>query len=160
MELNAHNENSEAEITIGIICSCVPALPPLYRHYVPKIKSRLSYAPRSGHRSDPTKSKSTKTSSISFRGTKSSSQNHDPENPRLLQGEYLELGDVTYHDGIGHRPSGPTTRIEGGLRNASRDSMDADAAFTGEGIQKTVRLESYPQPAPPVYQGMNGVRKV
>ena len=137
----------------------MPALPALYRHYVPKIKSRLSYGHHSGHRSTTTKS--SKTSTLSFRGTKSSSQNHDAENPRLLHNnDYLELGDVTYHEGIGHHVEGPTTRIEGGLRNDSRDTVDGGAAFTGRGIQKTVCLESYPLPAPPVYQCENGVRRV
>ena len=139
----------------------MPALPALYRHYVPKFRSRLSYGAHSGPRSTATKS--TKAS------TKSSSQNHDGDDPRLGQGDYLELADITYHDGVGMgsglglgpHATGPTTRIEGGLRTAaSRDDLDADAAFTGHGIQKTVCLESYPQPAPPVYQAVNGVVKV
>ena len=92
-----------------------------------------------------------------MRATKLNSQTHDLENPRLLQGDYTELGDVTYHDGLGYRVTGPTTKIEGGLRNASRDSMDGDAVFAGVGIQKTICLESYPRPAPPVFLGRGGV---
>ncbi len=94
-----------------------------------------------------------------MRPTKPNSQTHDLENPRLLQGDYTELGDVTYHDGIAYHVKGPTTKIEGGLRNTSHDSMDGDAAFTGVGIQKTIHLESYPRPAPPVFLGINGARE-
>lgn len=37
----------DAEIALGIMCSCMPILPKFFRHLVPKIKSRLSSYRRS-----------------------------------------------------------------------------------------------------------------
>ena len=157
---------SEAEITTGIICSCLPTVPALFRHYVPKISSRLA---SSSHRPDGRRAtiKVNRPSLFSSKGSQSTSHYHDPEDPRLLQGQYLELDEVTSHKGLDGFSEGPTTIIEGGVANTAggkngamgREFTNRDPLPPGEGILKTLCVESYPQPAPAVYHCLGASKR-
>ena len=147
---------SQAEITTGVICSCLPTLPALYRHYAPKDSSmRHPSGRREGLDSHTVKAPKHSILS-SFRMAPSTRyQDHD-DDPRLLRAEYLELGGVSGDERGGAELSGPvTTKIEGGA-DASSDWAATKSEGVGPlhgdgqcgrwgGITKTVCLESVPQ---------------
>ena len=147
----ANDNASEAEITTGIICSCLPALPALFRRYFTP-KPLYSSTFRSRRPSNRRESR-TKYSNTSVFGTKGSNKTLDyysiNEGSQLRPDEeFLELEnyDRTKENGI-------TTMIEGG-RNAdggskSDKSVDLESAPTPlrKGIVKTVRMETFPRPA-------------
>lgn len=141
----AHTSDSEAEITTAIICSSLPALAALYRHYVPEIRSKLSFSRHTGGLST-----SNTASSFAFHGPKLvNSQCFDAEDPQLLHGQYLELGTVTERERIGGYPNGLTTRVRGGVQpdqcgvneSLKNDIMVGEDRPTETRIKKTVSVE-------------------
>ena len=144
--------SSEAEITTGIICSCLPTLPALYQHYVPKMGLRITLSWRTNLSSHSTKS--AKISNFSSCGKMASFRNRDSTDPQPPRNEYLELGGVAGDSGFG----GLTTRIEGGVDgntelegNVSRSDnvFDNDTQWGQKlGIIKSIRLERITQPVP------------
>ena len=152
--------DSEAEITIGIVCSCLPALPSLFRHYVPKVTSRLRSSRAGKIRSSSTLAK--KGSIFSSRGTQTGRHRHDSVDPRLLDGKYLELSERASQNGVSD--TGLTTKVEGGTHIATPPHNFADMERMGGGphrgentILKTVCIESYPQPAPKAFRKADSV---
>lgn len=94
-----------AEIASGILCGCLPVLPQFFRHFVPKLVSKISTF-RLG-RSPLEK----------YKGASSTGRPapwEEPYDPRLLQGPYLELGQL-------NRTLGPTTVIHGGKQDSMSD---------------------------------------
>ncbi|MCJ1235715.1 hypothetical protein MMC14_003686 [Varicellaria rhodocarpa] len=150
---------TEIEITTGIVCGCLPILPALFRHLIPKVQSKASSSASSHF------PKLGKRSFHSSRHSKGASKYLGPDDPRLLHAEYLELGEGNYqktHDG----PRGGTvTTIQGGMSSEDNDTITTDSqpdteysrskgeiTAAGTGILKTVRVESRfqgePQPIP------------
>ena len=111
---------------------------------------------------------------FSSKGSQSTAHYHDPEDPRLLQGQYLELDEVVSHKGgggIDGFSEGPTTIIEGGVSNTvggkNRNGLSTHEFVNGGGgvfplppgeggILKTLCVETYPHPAP-VPAAYNGI---
>lgn len=95
--------NRSAEITSGILCSCLPALPAFLRHfYARAAPSNPSKYPNGG----------------SIRRARLGHNSDQPwishDNSRLLEGSYLELAeDKTWHSGNA-QDLRPTTTIKGG----------------------------------------------
>ncbi|CAF9941272.1 MAG: hypothetical protein ALECFALPRED_009049 [Alectoria fallacina] len=157
---------TQAEITTGVICSCLPTLPALYRHYAPKNSSMRPSGRREGLDSHTVKAP--KHSILSSFRMAPNARYQDHDDPRLLRAEYLELGGVSGDERRGVELSGPiTTKIEGGT-DASTDwgatKSEGDGTLDSDGqdghwggITKTVCLESVPQP-PMTTQGV-GPRK-
>lgn len=141
----------EAEITTGIICSCLPTLPALYRHYVPKIASRLA----SNHHING--SRSGKQSFFSSRDKTSSSNYQQGDEPHLLREGYLELGGLTTGDNAMGKYKGPTTNTREGIHvagsNWNGDDQSSIERLTGDGIVNTVRLETFSQATAPAPEG-------
>ncbi|KAL9066665.1 MAG: hypothetical protein Q9161_007424 [Pseudevernia consocians] len=133
--------HGEAEITTGIICSCVPTLPAFYRHYIPRFTSLFSLVnPRCNTKSTGV------SSAFSFRDKIPGSRHQELGVNGLTRADYLELGTLPGGSSSEIR-NGPVTTIEGGV---DVRSVDAGGALkrdgVGEnGIKKTVRLELYPQ---------------
>lgn len=82
------SSRSDAEITAGVIIGCLPVMPALFRHFVPKIKTHFSSYRRS------------KNQSVSHSGPSVASANNpvaaweDPyRDSRGLNNSYLELDD-------------------------------------------------------------------
>ena len=73
---------SDAEIASGILCGCHPVLPQFFRHFVPKLVSKVSSS-RIG------KLFSKKDGSDSSSGK--AVLKVEPSDPRTLRGTYLEL---------------------------------------------------------------------
>lgn len=131
-----------AEIASAIICGCLPVLPQFFHHYVPKLTSKIStYRQKKspGHISKHYGSSSHTTKAGSWQ---------DPYDPRLLQGNYLELEDRD-------RTLGPSTIIQGGKhdsvsdiqqkgkhpRDESSQCSDTEKEAADGQILKTVRVE-------------------
>ncbi|KAL9639233.1 MAG: hypothetical protein Q9164_001055 [Protoblastenia rupestris] len=140
---------TQAEITIGVICSCLPTFPALYRHYVPSLSSSRTSGRRRGV--DDQSTKPSKHSVLPSRY-----QHHD--DPHLLREEYLELDGVSRDESPRTAFNGPVTKIEGGINvntnwEAHRrgdQNVDNDCHIGhGGGITKTVHLEAVAQGRPP-----------
>ena len=146
-------DHSEAEITIGIICSCLPALPALVRHYGPKITSKLMSSQASKSRAGSSQLK--KGLIFPGRGTHTNYHRRDPKDPRLPDGKYLELSEMNSQNGISDM--GLSTKIEGGIRRPKQghdglvgEGLDDELRTVDHAVLRTVCIESYPQPAPKV----------
>ena len=115
-------------------------LPSFYSHYAPKVTSAISLVdPRNN-------AKGTNISSaFSFRNKVSGSHNPETGGNRLVHAGYLELGAVS-RDGSSEQRTGPITTIEGG---AGIPPWETDSTLNrdgvGNGITKTVFLESHRQ---------------
>ena len=167
--MHTDQSNREAEITTGIICSCLPTLPALFRHYGAKRQSKAS-GHEVGHSAGNSAGRLTKSSFLSTRRSHPTSKYLGPDDSQLLHAEYLELGEGnnqrTVASGLS---SGPTTIIRGGVssgdlennatanhRNHNSFEFPENANATvrpGTGILKTVCVETHPQPAAQVLHG-------
>lgn len=97
---------------------------------------------------------STGVSSVfSLRDNKTSGSHHlEQGGNRLVRADYLELGTLPC-EGSSETRQGPVTKIEGGVGVLSQEDNGAmnrvrvsdDHLYMGNGIKKTVRLESHPQ---------------
>lgn len=91
-------------------------------------------------------------SAFSLRDRISGSRHYEPGGDRLVRAEYLELGNLSGESSNDKR-RGPITTIEGGVGILSlesggtlnRDGVCGDGTYVGDGIKKTVCLESHPQ---------------
>ena len=91
-------------------------------------------------------------SAFSFRNKDSGSHNLVTGGNRLVRTDYLELGALS-RDGSSDQRAGPITTIEGGAAGPpwetdgalNRDGVGDDEVCVGEGIKKTVFLESHRQ---------------
>ncbi|MCJ1458495.1 hypothetical protein MMC28_008868, partial [Mycoblastus sanguinarius] len=107
-----------AEIASGILCGCLPVLPQFFRHFLPKIASKISTFRQTKSPSHISK----KYGSSAHTGKTASWQ--DPYDPRLLQGNYLELGERD-------KTLGPSTTIHGGKQDSMSD-IQKDWHYPGD----------------------------
>lgn len=146
------NDNtSEAEITTGIICSCLPALPALFRRYFTPtpLSSSTSRSRRpSSHRKSQTKYLNT-----SVFGTKDSKQISDyystNDGSQLRPDEeFLELEnyDRTNESGISSINEGGRN-ADGGRKSDKSIDLESAPPPSGKGIAKIIRMETFPRPA-------------
>ncbi|KAF7514167.1 hypothetical protein GJ744_004492 [Endocarpon pusillum] len=136
---------TEAEITTGIICSCLPALPALYRQYGPQMRAKLFCSTTSRQ-----KSTTTSISNFTFPRTKVASRNYDAGDPELAYGDYLELDTAPDRKTIGGYARGPITKIEGGVYTDQRSAKESVRSSTvvgdpsaERGIRKTVSVDHH-----------------
>lgn len=150
---------TSAEITSGIICSCVPALPAFVRHFYAKAATRLSKDRDRQHDNSVlfTYRDSEPPSPVVNTNTTSNAW-YNPDDSRLLQRSYVELQERSYWDSWDEEEAsvtGVTTTATGGasasqetitLPPAVRRSMkDMERGGMHSGILKTVTVAQYPK---------------
>lgn len=131
-------EIRHGEITSGMICGSLPVLPQLFRHYIPKVASRL----RSHKQSNQSSQNAPRLAQgPSHNNRPFDVRSQDPYDLRLLPGDYLEL-----HEN--DKRIGPRTTVGGGKQDFGSDpsvltdtDYDAENQTANGQILKTVRLE-------------------
>jgi len=130
------NSSSVAEITSGIVCGCLITMPNFFRHFAPKIASKL-------HCSNKSSSLKKIASLVASRSRKSNPQWHDLYDPNSRHSEYLELGEGSaWHSTAKVSEAGAQRPIPS---NASwRESKTPKSGIDVEsGIVKTGQVEQY-----------------
>ena len=129
------NGSSAAEITSGIVCGCLITMPNFFRHFIPKITSKLHSSNKSG-------SLKKIASLVPSASRKSVPQWHDRYDPTSRHSEYLELGENnTWHS--------PAKGTEAGVRPIPANAAWSDpnvpkrGVDLESGIMKTVKVEQY-----------------
>lgn len=122
-----------SEVASGIVCGCLPVLPQLFRHYLPKIRKSLIATLRSLNRSTPNDSHVSK-------GSRTDTWTQAP-----VKGLYIELDernqrkDCTGTTGKG-QSQGPCTETK---ITAHKDLYDEERSVMGKEIRtdRTVTVE-------------------
>lgn len=122
-----------SEVASGIVCGCLPVLPQLFRHYLPKIRKSLIATLRSLNRSTPNDSHVSK-------GSRTDTWTQAP-----VKGLYIELDernqrkDCTGTIGKG-QSQGPCTETK---MTAHKDLYDEERSVMGKEIRtdRTVTVE-------------------
>lgn len=147
-----------AEITSGIICSCVPALPAFVRHFYAKAATRLS-KDRDRHNENSVLFTYRDSEPSSPVVNITSNSWYNPDDSRPLQRSYLELQERSYWDSWDTEDAsvtGVTTTATGGA-GASQETItlppvvrcsmkDTERGGMHSGILKTVTVAQYPKP--------------
>ena len=122
-----------AEMISGIVCGCLPILPQFFRHYVPKITTKLSLFYQRTRRS-----RSTEGSNTIYSGQSMTHRRAGPLDLPAYSSNYLELKE---RDGL-ERTQGYSFTVEGSQGQESQTFVDLEDGSPKHGIQKTVRIET------------------
>ncbi len=130
------NGSSVAEITSGIVCGCLITMPNFFRHFAPKIASKLHSSNKSG-------SLHKLASIVPASSRKAAPQWHNRYDPASRHSQYLELGE----NNVWHSPAkAGEAEVNGSIpANAAwRDSKVSKSRVDLEsGIVKTAKVDQY-----------------
>ncbi|KAI9794955.1 MAG: hypothetical protein M1833_007329 [Piccolia ochrophora] len=128
-----------AEIDVGLICACLPALPPFLYHFFPKLSTTIA-SKIVGSSNPVDTSRSDGPPPMSKTGTVLPASYVDCGDPRLATGKFVEVGDggaVRDVEGSGGQIGSNTVVVGGARDDWEKDLQDPRM----EGIMKTVDLE-------------------